>query len=297
MKNLFSNQSSRRLLTKSLLWSGILFSIFISCTAKKPKAEQETTAQIEAAPEGGQTLAELRERGALKVGFSTFHPWAMQSADGEWIGFEIDVARELSKYLGLKLELVPTAWAGIIPALLTRKFDVIIAGMSVTPERAKQVTFSSTYEYNKTGLLLNKNVQASSIEELNQPEYRFVGRAGSTPFNLTLELLPEAQNKSFDDDGLAIQDLVNGQADGFLTTSVEVAIHLQNHPDAIYAPDWGQELKKEDVAFAFPKDAEAAWVEYVNQWIQQSWDNDFLTERARYWFESRDWTKDHQLAE
>ena len=105
------------------------------CTAKKPKVEQETATQAEAALEGGETLAELRERGALKVGFSTFPPWAMQSADGEWIGFEIDVARELAKYLNLKLELVPTAWAGIIPALLTGKFDVIIAGMSVIPER------------------------------------------------------------------------------------------------------------------------------------------------------------------
>ena len=104
------------------------------CTAKKPKVEQQTVTQA-ATPEGGETLAELRKRGALKVGFSTFPPWAMQSADGEWIGFEIDVARELAKYLNLKLELVPTAWAGIIPALLTGKFDVIIARTSVTPER------------------------------------------------------------------------------------------------------------------------------------------------------------------
>ena len=86
------------------------------------------------------------------------------------------------------------------------------------------MTFSATYGYNKTGLLLNKNIQASS-------------------FNLTLELLSEAKNKSFDDDGLAIQDLVGGQADGFLTASVAVALHLQNYPDAIYAPDWGQERR------------------------------------------------------
>ena len=117
------------------------------------------------------------------------------------------------------------------------------------------------------------------------------------PPALTRELLPEAQHKSFDDDGLALQDLVNGQADGYLTTSVEAALHLEDNPGAIYTPDWSTELKKEDAAFAFPKNAEAAWVEYINQWIQQNWENGFLEERSAYWFESRDWTKDHQLAE
>lgn len=291
-----------KMASKLRKWSILLCSMVVliaSCTGKKPPAASGETAQqqAEAAPEGGKTLIALRERGVLKVGFSSFNPWAMQDVNGEWIGFEMDVARALSQYLGLKLELVPTAWAGIIPALLTNKFDVIIAGMSVTEERAEQVTFSIPYEYNKTVLLLNQNVSASSLEELNQTQFRFVGRAGSTPFNLTLELLPEAQHKSFDDDGLALQDLVNGQADGYLTTSVEAALHLEDNPGAIYAPDWSKELKKEDAAFAFPKNAEAAWVEYINQWIEQNWENGFLEERSAYWFESRDWTKDHQLAE
>ena len=275
----------------------VLFSILVlaSCTAPKKSGPGETAQQAEAP--GGKTLAELRERGALKVGFSSFNPWAIQDINGEWIGFEIDVAKELAEYLDLKLELVPTAWAGIIPALLTGKFDVIIAGMSVTPERAEQVTFSDTYEYNRSVLLLNRSIEASSIEELNQPEYRFVGRAGTTPFALTQELLPNAQNKSFDDDGLALQDLVNGQADGYLTTSVEAALHLEDYPETIYAPDWSKELKKEDVAFAFPKNAEAAWVEYVNQWIQTKWQDGFLEEKSRYWFETRDWTRDYQVPE
>ena len=303
MKNLsrlrgkLSGQSLCRLQTNTLVWSSLLLSIFIltSCIRKKP--EQEATEQAEAAPEGGKTLAKLRERGAIKVGFSTFHPWAMQSAEGEWIGFEIDVATKLSKDLGLNLELVPTAWTGIIPALLTNKFDIIIGGMGVTPERAEQVTFSVPYEYAKTVVLLNQNIKVSSLKELNQPEYRFVGRAGSTPSALTRELVPEAQMKTFDDDGLAIQDLVNGQADGFLTDSIEAALVIETYPGTIYLPDWGRELKKEDVAFALPKNAEATWVEYINQWIEKNWDNGFLDEKTRYWFESRDWTKDHQLAE
>ena len=287
-----------------LLWlacSSLLFGIVVlfACTAQKKdgSSAEDAAQQAAVAPEGGQTLAELRERGALKVGFSSFNPWAMQDANGEWIGFEIAVAKELAKDLGLKLELVPTAWAGIIPALLTNKFDIIIGGMTVTPERSEQVTFSAPYEYNKVVLLLNREIQVSSIEELNRPEYKFVGRAGSTPTALTLKLLPEVQMKTFDDDGLALQDLVNGQADGFLTATVEAALIREDYPELIYTPDWGRELQKEDIAFALPKDVEAAWVEYINQWIQTKWDNGFLEEKTSYWFESRDWTEDYELAE
>ncbi|WGK69027.1 transporter substrate-binding domain-containing protein [Candidatus Haliotispira prima] len=274
--------------------------LLLSCGATKvaeANNDEALTRTQAGDEEGGQTLVALRERGALKVGLSTFHPWAMQDAKGQWIGFEVNVAKKLTEDLGLKLELVPTAWAGIIPALLTGKFDIIIGGMSVTPKRAEQVTFSIPYEYNKTVLLLDRNIQVSSMEELNNPKYRFVGRAGSTPYNLTQELFPQAQTKAFDDEGLSLQDLLNGQADGFMTTSVEASIHIEEHASVIYVPKWAREVKKEDAAFAMPKDAEQAWVDYINQWIQEHWDNGFLEEQSRYWFETRDWVKDHELAQ
>lgn len=74
------------------------------------------------------------DRGVLRVGFSSFVPWAMQDKNGDFIGFEVDVARRLARDLGVELQLVPTRWSGIIPALLADKFDIIIGSMSVTPE-------------------------------------------------------------------------------------------------------------------------------------------------------------------
>ena len=53
----------------------------------------------------------------------------MQDKNGEFVGFEIDVAKRLAKDLGVELQLVPTKWAGIIPALMAGKFDVIIGSM------------------------------------------------------------------------------------------------------------------------------------------------------------------------
>ena len=85
------------------------------------------------------------KRGKLRVGMSTFVPWAMRNKKGELIGFEIDVATKVAKDLGIEVEFVPTAWSGIIPALIAGKFDVIIGGMSVTTKRNLTVNFTAPY--------------------------------------------------------------------------------------------------------------------------------------------------------
>ena len=78
------------------------------------------------AKDSSSTIEDVVKRGTLRVGFSSFVPWAMQDKEGKYIGFEIDVATRLARDLGVKLQLVPTNWDGIIPALLSGKFDVII---------------------------------------------------------------------------------------------------------------------------------------------------------------------------
>eukprot|EP00487_Bulimina_marginata_P010867 TRINITY_DN6064_c0_g1_i1.p1 TRINITY_DN6064_c0_g1~~TRINITY_DN6064_c0_g1_i1.p1 ORF type:complete len:107 (-),score=20.64 TRINITY_DN6064_c0_g1_i1:48-320(-) len=78
---------------------------------------------------------------------STFVPWAMRNKQGDLVGFEIDVAKRLAEDSGWKVEFVPTAWDGIIPSLLSNKFDVIIGGMSITEARAKSVLFTEPYSH------------------------------------------------------------------------------------------------------------------------------------------------------
>ena len=74
-------------------------------------------------------IEKIQKEGVIRVGMATFVPWAMKDKQGQLIGFEIDVAERLAQDMGVKVEFIPTAWSGIIPALLTGKFDVIIGGM------------------------------------------------------------------------------------------------------------------------------------------------------------------------
>ncbi len=71
-------------------------------------------------------IEEIKKRGTLRVGMSTFVPWAMRDKKGDLIGFEIDVATQVAADMDVKIQFIPTAWSGIIPALIAKKFDVII---------------------------------------------------------------------------------------------------------------------------------------------------------------------------
>ncbi len=101
---------------------------------------------------------------------STFVPWAMKDKTGKLVGFEIDVATQLAKDMGVEVEFVPTSWSGIIPALLTGKFDVIIGGMGITPKRNLKVNFSNPYDYTGMSLIAHKKKAAGfkTLDDFNK---------------------------------------------------------------------------------------------------------------------------------
>ena len=100
------------------------------------------------------TLEQIVGKNRMRVGFSTFVPWAMKDKQGGYTGFEIEVARQLAEDMGVEIDFVPTKWSGIIPALLTGKFDIIIGGMGITPERNLKVNFSSIPGFQYTPLIV-----------------------------------------------------------------------------------------------------------------------------------------------
>ncbi|MDA3791116.1 MAG: transporter substrate-binding domain-containing protein, partial [Desulfobacula sp.] len=99
----------------------------------------------------------IQKQGVIRVGMSTFVPWAMKDKQGNLTGIEIDVAKKLAQDMGVKIEFVPTAWSGIIPALLTGKFDVIIGGMGITPNRNLKVNFTIPDDYSGMSMVAHKS--------------------------------------------------------------------------------------------------------------------------------------------
>ncbi len=82
----------------------------------------------------------------LRVGTEcTYAPFNYRTADGELTGYDVDVAREVGKRISADIEFVCQEWDGMIPALLANKFDLIVASMSITDKRLKQIDFSGPY--------------------------------------------------------------------------------------------------------------------------------------------------------
>ena len=119
----------------------------------------------------------IKKRGKLQVGFASFVPWAMRDKQGNWVGFEIDVSNKVAQDLGVRLELIPTAWDAIIPSLIAGKFDVIIGGLTITPQRQEQVDFTTPYSTSGQGVAASKQLAANLKwpEGYNSP----VGRDGA----------------------------------------------------------------------------------------------------------------------
>src|SRR5262249_51692721 len=107
-------------------------------------------------------IEEVKKRGVLRIGLSTFVPWSMRDKKGDLIGFEIDVGNRVAGDMGVKAEFVPTAWDGIIPALIAGKFDVIISGMSITLQRNLTVNFTIPYAHSHHPLAPNNQLADDS---------------------------------------------------------------------------------------------------------------------------------------
>ena len=120
---------------------GILISLFLSITSN---ADQVTIGTEGAYP-----------------------PWNSKDASGNLIGFEVELANELCAIMKHECTIVEQDWDGMIPALLGRKFDAIMAGMSITAERKKVITFSQGYADEVASLAVMKG---SNLEGLDTPE-------------------------------------------------------------------------------------------------------------------------------
>lgn len=232
---------------------------------------------------------QIRERGTLRVGMSTFVPWAMRNKQGELIGFEIDVAKRLAADTGLKVEFVPTAWDGIIPALLAKKFDVIIGGMSITPERSKSVLFTQPYSHSGVQIAANKELAAgfSEFSDFDSRRVKIAARRGAFTVQVARETFPKAKILQFDDDAQAFQEVLNGNAHAVIASSPKPEHETIKHADKLFIP-FTERLAKGNEAFAVrlgEEDKKALF----DQWIEARTQDGWLNERYEYWFSTLDW--------
>tara|TARA_B100000963_G_C22461096_1_gene595684 strand:- start:90 stop:917 length:828 start_codon:yes stop_codon:yes gene_type:complete len=104
----------------------------------------------------------------IKIGTEgAYPPWNSKDAAGNLIGFEVELANELCKIMKHNCTVVEQDWDGMIPALVSRKFDAIMAGMSITDERKKTINFSQGYADEVASLAVMKGSKNAGLKTLS----------------------------------------------------------------------------------------------------------------------------------
>ncbi|KJS28958.1 MAG: amino acid ABC transporter substrate-binding protein [Desulfatitalea sp. BRH_c12] len=171
------------------------------------------------APADAGTLEEILKRGTLRVGMEPgYMPFELTNQKGEIIGFDVDMAQRMAKAMGVKLELVSTAWDGIIPALLTNKFDILMSGMTLTQERNMKINFAEPYIIIGQTILLRKELvgQIKTYKDLNDPKYKVGSKLGTTGEQATKRMISKAKYISYETEQEGVLEAVNGKIDAFI---------------------------------------------------------------------------------
>ena len=239
------------------------------------------------------TVESILKRGELRVGFeSGYVPFEMTDKKGNFIGFDMDYGRRLAKDMGVKFVPINTAWDGIIPALMTDKFDIIMGGMTITQERNLKINFVDPYIVVGQTILLNKKLEdtVKDYRDLNDPKYIVTSRLGTTGEQAIKRYIPRATYKAFESEAEAGLEVINGKADalvydlpfcGFLYGS-------QGQGKTVFLD---KPFTFEPLAWAINK-GDPDFLNFLNNFLRQTKGDGFYDQLFRKWIIGSDWEKE-----
>jgi len=208
------------------------------------------------------TLAQIKSAGELKIGCeAAYVPFTYRDA-GKIVGYDVELADLYCKTLGVKPNFIDTAWAGVIPSLYAKKFDVIMSSMSYTKERLERVAFTIPYAEASQALLVRAG-DAGAIKGLTDLNGRVLAvKLGSPGQVLQEKILASLKSaggagfkevRVFDDHPSAYVALAQNRVDAVLNTIPTLAMVLKDAPGkyaivkGIGADNWaGIAARKED---------------------------------------------------
>lgn len=175
---------------------------------------------------------------ALRVGTEcTYHPFNYKTDDGTLTGYDVDVATEVGQRIGADIEFVCQEWKGMIPALLAGKFDLIVASMSITEKRLKQIDFSGPYRVSIGQFVGNKerglklfnddgSVNVAGFEGVR------VGLERATTYEEWLKVyVPDAEVAYYDNNESMYLDLAAGRVDAIMTNPMKAYLKFLSKED------------------------------------------------------------------
>jgi polar amino acid transport system substrate-binding protein len=178
-------------------------------------------------PARADALANIKAAGTFNYGLGgAYRPFGFRDESNNLVGFDIDLANEIARRLGVQAKPVEAAWATIIQSLNDGSFQTIIGGMTATPERFKRVNFSVPYMEASTGILVLKKDNISTPKDLAG---KVVGAATGTPQLQQLEITAKDLGitygdavQTYQEDALAFEAMRAGRLQGYASSLVSL---------------------------------------------------------------------------
>jgi polar amino acid transport system substrate-binding protein len=244
----------KKLLTLASLL--VLASLVLSACAGTPAATATPAEPVATEAEAGG-LPDLGGREIVIAVENAYNPFNfIDEATGEAIGYDYDLFAEACKRLNCKATFVQTSWDTIVAVMGgtgEAEFDIAADGITITAERAQNVDFSTPYIKLSQQLL----VKADETRFTNAEELKALGdikvgaQPGTTNYDLAVELFGEDKIVAFDQYGLIVQALINGDIDATVMDNVAGEGYIGANPDKLKLV--GESLTSEELGFVFPK--------------------------------------------
>ena len=234
-------------------------------------------------------VEEVQSRGTLRVGLGLFEPWSACNADGDLIGFEIDVAAKVAEDMGVDVEFARKKWNYIIPALIAEEFDVIISGMTILPERNLKVNFTSSYNSTDIYLVANtaQTFRLETLADFNSFNVKIATRRGASSIPAIQNVFPDALILLFDNDNAVLQAVVDGEVHAAAAFATTRTTWVEANPATLHLP-FEEPFASEVLAIAVRK-GDLDTLNFFNGWIAVRQADGWLEQHRHYWFETREW--------
>lgn len=214
---------------------------------------------VQATPALAEGLDDIKSRGGFTFGLEAqYRPFEFRDENNKIVGYDIDVANEIAKRLGVSAKPVDTNWATVIQSLNSGSFDLILGGMTATAERYKRVDFSFPYMDASSGLIVRADGGIAGPKDLGG---KVVSAGSGTPQIKQLETAADEHGlsfkgdiKTYDDDTVAYEAMRAGRVDAYASTLVSLLEFAKTADGFQVIPFTSERWSQEFTSMAFRKE-------------------------------------------
>jgi polar amino acid transport system substrate-binding protein len=245
------------------------------------------------APAPASRLDRVLASRELRVGLTGSQPpLNARSRSGEIVGLEVELARALAKSMGLETRFVVLPFAELIPALETDRVDLVISGMTITPERNARVAFAGPYFISGQSVL-TAHPELTGLEEadaLDDPGRVYAAVAGTTNERFVRDQLPRARLVTVPDHDAGIDLVLSREVDALLADYPICAVAVLRHPEAELSA-WMTPFTVEPLGIALPA-GDPLFVNLVQNYLTTMEESGILGGLKAKWFSEGPWLSD-----